>query len=98
LDADVDKKKSKEHLRRLGELSHILLDAGLMVVVTASDLKEEELKLLREIVGRQNMLTIHIGGESGELVDLHLPSDKEIKSNVDNIIELLKFKEKIFKF
>jgi bifunctional enzyme CysN/CysC len=96
LGADIEKQKRKEHIRRLAEVSHILLDAGLLVVVTASDLISEELKFTKEIIGKDNIIIVEVNGaKSNNLADLNLPiSDTD--SNVFKIKELLKSRNIIF--
>lgn len=92
LDSDIDKKKREEHIRRLGEVSHILMDAGIIVLATASDLNEEELKLLQTINTPDSMLIVNIGenGIDSEIIDLSIEPDTE--KNVLEILNLMKFK------
>lgn len=100
LDADIDKKKRREHIRRLGEVSHILMDAGLIVIATASDLTESELKLIQNIVLENEFFIVHIVGEKpledGSLVDLSLNSKDDVQTNVVKILDMLKFNDVIF--
>ena len=98
LDADIPKENREEHIRRLGEVSHLLLDAGLIVVSTASDLTNIEIKTLQTIISREDMLVITIGETTLEdnIVDLRLNSDQEIEENVLKILDLLKSKGVIF--
>ncbi len=97
LDADIDKRKREEHIRRLGEVSHILLDAGLIVIATASDLTDQELKKVKTIIGKQDLANIIIGKNGHkEEIDLHFEDDKKVKENLNKVIELLRFKNVIF--
>lgn len=50
-----------EHLRRLAEVLHILLDAGLTVIATASDLNEDDVDNIRTILKGQEMKLVVIG-------------------------------------
>lgn len=63
LDTDlIDKTRSRpEHLRRLGEVANILLDAGLIVVAAAADLTGDEIEALRIAVGQPRLCAIWIG-------------------------------------
>ena len=92
LDADISKSKRDEHIRRLGEVSHILMDAGLIVVATASDLEEEDLRLLETVTNRESVFIVNVGKEclKGGLVDLDLDSDLGTGENVEKIVKLLK--------
>ncbi len=40
----------REHLRRLAEVAHLLLDAGLILIATAAELSREDLDLIRVVV------------------------------------------------
>jgi len=54
----------REHIRRLGELSNIMLDAGNILIVTASELAVPELELLRQIIQTENIITVWVGDVS----------------------------------
>ncbi|MBD3309650.1 GTP-binding protein [Candidatus Woesearchaeota archaeon] len=98
LDSDIEKEKRQEHIRRLGEVAHILMDAGLITIATASDLSNEELKRLQTLTTRDEMIIISIGDRiiSDELVDLTLEEDADTSRNVEVILDLLRFKKVIF--
>ncbi|HNY28913.1 MAG TPA: GTP-binding protein, partial [Candidatus Sumerlaeota bacterium] len=53
-----------EHLRRLAEVAHLLLDAGVLLVVTAVNLKRVELDLIETTVGEDRMVVVWMGGEA----------------------------------
>jgi bifunctional enzyme CysN/CysC len=63
VDADIDRSEVNraEHLRRLGEVSNILLDAGLIVVATARELREEDLDVIRTAAGAERVLSVWLG-------------------------------------
>ncbi len=52
VDADIERKfeNRSEHLRRLSEVANIMLDAGVILIVTAAELTQEELDLIRTTV------------------------------------------------
>jgi bifunctional enzyme CysN/CysC len=93
VDADLERtgEHRHEHLRRLGEVGNLLLDAGMLLVVTAADLTENELDLLRTTVDATRIHTVWLGplAGSGLTPHLHLPGDLE-SENVDRIRELLR--------
>jgi len=64
-----------EHLRRLGEIANILLDAGLIVVAAAAALSAQEVEMIRTTV-RQRVVTAWLGDHvSTDLApDLLLPN------------------------
>ena len=51
----------EEHLRRLAEVAHILLDAGVILIVSAIDLTQEDLELMHTAVGEDKMVSIWVG-------------------------------------
>jgi bifunctional enzyme CysN/CysC len=63
VDADIERTHANrmEHLRRLGEVSNILLDAGLIVIATAIELTRDDLELLRTSVGPDRVWTAWVG-------------------------------------
>jgi bifunctional enzyme CysN/CysC len=75
VDADLDHSAGSraEHIRRLGEVANILLDAGLIVIATAVALTGPELELLRTAVGRERVAAVwlgehHAGGITPDLI------------------------------
>ena len=93
LDADLehDKKARHEHVRRLGEVSHILMDAGLLVLATASNLNDEELRLLQEVTSRALILIVNVGSNDFRegVVDLNLSPKDNASQNAKKIMALL---------
>jgi bifunctional enzyme CysN/CysC len=65
VDADLQRQESdehrQEHIRRLGEIAHIFLDAGLILIVTAVELTQEDLKILQTVIDANRIETIWVG-------------------------------------
>lgn len=99
LDSDIEKNRRHEHIRRLGEVAHILIDAGLLVIATASDLNKNELKLLQEILSKENIYIVEMSKDHTEngLIDLKLDPEESMEENITKIIDFLMFKGVIFK-
>ncbi len=93
LDSDLERNRSKrrEHVRRLGEVSHILMDAGLIVLATASNLNDEELHLLQEVTDRASILIVNVGASDFRegIVDLELSEKDSVAKNAKKILTLL---------
>jgi bifunctional enzyme CysN/CysC len=68
-----------EHLRRYAEVARILLDAGVILIVTAIELTREDLELIQTTVHSDKIETIWIGEK--ETTDI--PFDLKIKSGKD---------------
>ena len=71
LDADLlagadGSDEGSEHIRRLGETLHLLLETGLIVVCTVLDLESGEVKQIQTLVGHENVVTVSIATETTE--------------------------------
>jgi bifunctional enzyme CysN/CysC len=76
VDADIERKAENrtEHLRRLAEVANILLDAGVILVVSAAELTGEDLTLIKTTVDADRILSIWLGDRvtTDLACDLHL--------------------------
>jgi bifunctional enzyme CysN/CysC len=65
VDADLDRTDDSraEHVRRLGEVANILLDAGLIVIASAIGMTQSEVDLIQTAVGRDRVWAMWIGDE-----------------------------------
>jgi bifunctional enzyme CysN/CysC len=81
VDADIKLRSNsrKEHLRRLAEVVHILLDAGLILIVTAIELTQDDLEAIKTIINPDSIETIWIG----EKVTTDIPYDLKIPRTED---------------
>jgi bifunctional enzyme CysN/CysC len=63
VDADLsrDPEQRSEHIRRLAEVANILLDTGLILVITAAELTQEDLTLVRTTLSTERILTAWLG-------------------------------------
>ncbi|MGM0502756.1 MAG: GTP-binding protein [Bacillota bacterium] len=85
VDADIkgEANNKEEHLRRLAEVSHIMLDAGSILIVTAVELSQSDLELIETTVNPQQIETIWLGEQvtTDLQYDLHLDQfDSEEKA------------------
>ena len=102
VDADIksttDNRRS-EHLRRLAEVSNILLDAGTILIVTAVELTQDDLEMIKATLSFDKIETIWIGEEitSNISFDLHIPVIKTVNEVVSKVKGLLQDKGIIFK-
>jgi bifunctional enzyme CysN/CysC len=78
VDADIkepgqDQHRS-EHLRRLAEVANLLLGAGLILIVTATDLTHQELEWMRTAIDHYAIHVVWLGPESTDIpYDLRIP-------------------------
>jgi bifunctional enzyme CysN/CysC len=97
LDADLKTNDSKEHLRRFGEVCHILLDAGLIVIATASDVDDSDMDLLKKTIGDDSLFIMELcSGECSKRSDLTLEPALKTDENIEQMIKFLKFKNTFF--
>ncbi|OGP92886.1 MAG: adenylyl-sulfate kinase [Deltaproteobacteria bacterium RBG_16_48_10] len=93
VDADIKGKNDqrKEHLRRLAEVAHILLDAGAILIVTAIELTQEDLEMIKTTIHSDKIETIWIGKNvtTDILYDLRIEEGKNLEGTVARIKGML---------
>ncbi|MDH4200425.1 MAG: GTP-binding protein [Spirochaetia bacterium] len=77
LDADIDNaaipaKNQKEHLRRLGEMIHIFLDAGMIVIAPIEGLTKDDIGLIEAMVNPDFIEVISFLDSAREKIDADL--------------------------
>jgi len=89
----------QEHIRRMAEVAHILLDVGLILIVTAARLTQADLELIKTVVNGRNIQVVWVGDEvSTDLqYDLRVPGGAEIDASVMLIKNRLQDDGVIFK-
>ncbi len=77
VDADIDRTLANrhEHFRRLGEIAHLMLDAGLVLIVSAAELRADDLDIVRVSVPAERITTVWFGPAAAAEVatDLVIP-------------------------
>jgi bifunctional enzyme CysN/CysC len=63
VDADIERKQEnrQEHIRRLGEVANLMLDAGIILVVTAAELTQDDLEVIKTAVQPDAIETVWAG-------------------------------------
>ena len=63
VDADIDRTGAnrQEHFRRLGEIANLMLDAGVLLVVSVAELGQDELDIVQMSVPAERILTVWVG-------------------------------------
>ncbi len=90
----------EEHIRRLGEMSHLFTDAGLLLISTISDLDDNEVKILKTLNAPNDLLVINVG-ESHFYefpVDCLIEKDLPIYQAIQKIKELLYKKDILIEY
>lgn len=82
VDADINQQTRKtrhEHLRRFAEVLNILLDAGHIVVVTAIELDEKAVDLIKITTSCDKPYIVWMGASSEQSLNVNTCVEKEIK-------------------
>lgn len=100
VDADIkgSQNNREEHLRRLAEVSHILLDAGTILIVTAIGLGQDDLEIIKTTVNPDMIETVWLGEDVSTDIayDLHIPFLESEEKAADTIKEMLRRRGLIF--
>jgi bifunctional enzyme CysN/CysC len=101
VDADIGRKaeNQQEHMRRLAEVANLILDAGVILVVTAAELKQEDLEIIKTTVEPDRIEVVWVGNKitTDVTCDLVLTDPEEDSEKVDRIKVLLQEKGVIFR-
>ncbi len=96
--AHADEDRS-EHLRRLGEVAHILGDAGQIVITTVTDLDAAEAEILRILTEPNDMLVIRVGADHHAVnADLVLAPETPPQQAVAEACRLLREREVVLEY
>jgi bifunctional enzyme CysN/CysC len=89
IDADLAKghNSREEHLRRLAEVAHILLDSGVILIVTARELTQDDLEIIKTTVNPEKITSIWTGEDitTDLSYDIKVPGNLDIKESIKNI-------------
>ncbi|MEN6306800.1 MAG: GTP-binding protein [Anaerohalosphaeraceae bacterium] len=92
IDSDLSRSGLRdEFLRRLGEVSHLFTDAGLILITTVSDLDAYELKLIKTLNSPGDCLVVSIGSQTDAEIDadLRLPADLPASQGAKDVAKYL---------
>jgi bifunctional enzyme CysN/CysC len=100
VDADIERKPENrlEHMRRLAEVANLMLDAGMILIVAAAELTQEDLEVIKTAVQPDWIETIWAGETitTDLAVDLQLPGGA-VPEAVDRLKAHLQDKGIIFR-
>ncbi len=91
VDDDVD-----EAMRRVGEVAHILLDAGVLVVSTTNVIRQHDHRALAAQIAPFPMLVVHLGEDEGpEDVDVKLPPHPDAETAEAQVLAALRERNRV---
>lgn len=102
VDADIkhtEQDSKTEHLRRLAEVSNILVDSGTIPIVTAVELNNDDIGLMETAVDSEKIVKVWVGEEVTTDIeyDLHISEYQSIDEAVLKIKAVLQEKGVIYK-
>lgn len=99
VDADIKVQSSMnnkdEHIRRLAEIANLMLDAGIILIVTMLELTEDERNLIRTVIETDDIITLWTGND----VSTDLSPDireKDTKKAVSSLINMMRQKGNLY--
>ena len=99
VDADIKVENSlvnrKEQVRRMAEVANIMLDSGMIVIVTTRGLNESDKEIVETAIGWENIFVFDIEDRDHRNKDIYLPF-KEMERNISFIRNILESKGIIF--
>ncbi|MCP4714547.1 MAG: adenylyl-sulfate kinase [Deltaproteobacteria bacterium] len=101
IDADIKGKQDQreEHIRRLAEVVNIMVDAGLIVIVTATNLSQDDLEIIKTIISSEKIETVWVGDNIATDIayDLRIHAHESTAEAVDKIKSRMQENGIIFK-
>lgn len=101
VDADLGRQATDrmEHLRRLGEVANMMLDAGAILIVTAQELTQEDLTVMKTVVDPDRIELVWVGDTvtTDVTCDLVLSDQDDAAEAVERIKRRLQDKGVLFR-
>lgn len=101
VDADIKgtENNRQEHMRRLAEVANILLDAGVILIITAIELTQDDLEIMKTIVDQERIEVVWLGEDvtTDIAYDLIVPDPTNLDEAVGTVKNLLRERGIIFK-
>ena len=102
VDADIKapgiNSNKPEHLRRLAEVANIMLDAGIILIVTAVGLTNDDLEIIKGTVDTDSIEVVWVGDSPTDVnYDVKAGGVETIDEDIDSIKKMLQNKGVIFK-
>jgi bifunctional enzyme CysN/CysC len=89
----------RENIRRFAEVSHLFLDAGIIFIVTAIELTQEDLDILKTVVGEDKIQVVWVGEKvtTDITYDVHIKDHENLTEGVVMVKHMLQERGIIFK-
>lgn len=98
VDADIreDSDNHSEHMRRVAEVAHLFLDAGLILVFTAIDFNLIDRDILTTMIDPSQLITVWVGDSQNPTLNADLHVDNHPDESTHSILELMQSRGLIF--
>ncbi len=93
VDSDIkqlNKMEPEEHIRRMAEIAYIMMDAGIILIVTALNINDDDVRLIRTITESDDIITVWKGDD----ISKNMEPDIHIKSNENGISKIINIMNK----
>ena len=101
IDADIKGKEDQrqEHIRRLSEVANILIDAGIILIITAIELTQDDLEIMKTIITAEKIETVWVGDNltTDIAYDMRIHEESSADETADKLKSMLQEKGIIFK-
>ena len=101
IDADIKGKENQrqEHIRRLSEVANILIDAGIILIITALELTQDDLEIMKTIITAEKIETVWVGDNMTTDIayDMRIHEENRPEETADKLKSMLQEKGIIFK-
>jgi bifunctional enzyme CysN/CysC len=89
-----------EFMRRLGEVSHLFTDAGLILITTISDLEDHELEVIDKLNQPNDILVVNVGEKrfAKEKIDLQIEENSDTSDAIESVKQLLAKKNYLIEY
>jgi bifunctional enzyme CysN/CysC len=100
IDTDIKLDERDEYIRRMGEISHLFTDAGMILITTISDLDEYELEMISSLNRPNDFRVIGVGNGciDKSILDLQVDQNVDVGEVVGQIKKLLKEKKYLIEY
>lgn len=98
VDADIKNQyeNHQEHMRRVAEVAHLLLDSGMILVLTAIDFSQADRDTLTTMIDPSQLITVWVGENQKATLQTDLTIDDEPEESVPQILEIMQSRGLIF--
>jgi bifunctional enzyme CysN/CysC len=100
LDADLGRagEDRREHIRRMSEVANLMLDAGMILVVSAQEVTQQELELIGLSIDPELIATVWVGDRTTTDLryDMDVSEDEDGEKAVERVVRLLADRGAIF--